>query len=99
MWALLGKLLGGVIGGAGRILPDRDRQNEAQSRINEAEVSGAPSSRLRLWRSFLGWVLSVAFLWELLRPVILHYIPDADLPPSMIKEITTLLLGMLGLGF
>ena len=64
MWALLGKLLGGVIGGVGRILPDRDRQNEAQSRINEAEVSGAPSSRLRLWRSFLGWILTLLFAWE-----------------------------------
>lgn len=45
MWALLGKLLGGVIGGVGRILPDRDRQNEAQSRINETEAGGAPFFR------------------------------------------------------
>ena len=87
MWALLGKLLGGVIGGVGRVLPDRDRQNEAQSRINEAEVSGAPSSRLRLWRSFLGWILTLLF-------------PDwgRSLPPSALDQIMALLLGMLGLG-
>lgn len=72
----------------------------AQSRINEAEVSGAPPSRLRLWRSFLGWALTLAFLWEVMvRPVILTYWPDTPLPPSVLKEITSLLLGMLGLGF
>ena len=48
MWMLLGKLLGGLTGLADRIVPDRNRQNEAQSRINEAEVSGAPASRMRL---------------------------------------------------
>ncbi|MDE7370785.1 MAG: hypothetical protein K2N07_03400 [Desulfovibrio sp.] len=47
-----------------KIFPDRAASREAQSRINEAEVAGAPASRLRLWRSFLGWALSVAFIWE-----------------------------------
>ena len=99
MFSLIKSLFG--IGGKAldKIFPDRAASREAQARINEAEVSGAPASRLRLWRSFLGWVLSIAFLWELVRPVVLHYWPGADLPPSMIKEITTLLLGMLGLGF
>ena len=62
MWMLLGKLLGGLTGLADRIVPDRNRQNEAQSRINEAEVSGAPASRMRLWRSFLGWVLALLYI-------------------------------------
>ena len=82
-----------------KILPDRAASREQQARINEAEISGAPQSRLRLWRSFLGWVLSIGFVWEMVRPVILHYWPQTDLPPSMVKEISTLLLGMLGLGF
>lgn len=64
MWALLGNLLGGITGAVGKILPDRNRQNDAQSRINEAEVGGAPASMLRLWRSFLGWMLSLLFCWE-----------------------------------
>ena len=34
MWALLGNLLGGITGAVGKILPDRNRQNDAQSRIN-----------------------------------------------------------------
>lgn len=82
-----------------KVLPDRAASREQQARINEAEVSGAPQSRLRLWRSFLGWVLSIGFVWEMVRPAILHYWPSANLPPSMAKEIMTLLLGMLGLGF
>lgn len=99
MFGLLKSLFGLGEKAVEKIFPDRAASREAQSRINEAEVSGAPASRLRLWRSFLGWILSLGFLWELLRPVVLHYWPGADLPPSMTKEITTLLLGMLGLGF
>lgn len=99
MLGLLGSLFG--LGGKAldKIFPDRAASRAAQSRINEAEIGGAPASRLRLWRSFLGWALSLAFVWELLRPVIVHYSPDVNLPPSMLKEISTLLLGMLGLGF
>lgn len=99
MFGWIRTLLG--IGGKAldKILPDRAASREQQARINEAEIAGAPQSRLRLWRSFLGWVLSVGFVWEMVRPVVLHYWPTANLPPSMAKEITTLLLGMLGLGF
>ena len=61
MWSFLAKLGGTLLG---KIIPDRSKTNEAQSRINEAEVAGGPASRLRLWRSFLGWVLSLLFAWE-----------------------------------
>ena len=84
---------------ADKIAPDKGKVLEAQSRINEAEVTGAPTSRLRLWRSFLGWVLALVLAWEVVgRPVVLTYWPDAFLPPSMLDEIKTLLLAMLGLG-
>lgn len=99
MFGLIKSLFGLGEKALDKVFPDRAASREAQARINEAEVSGAPASRLRLWRSFLGWVLSIAFLWELVRPIVLHYWPGADLPPSMIKEIMSLLLGMLGLGF
>ena len=42
MWALLGTLIGGITGAVGKMLPDRSKQNEAQSRINEAEINGLP---------------------------------------------------------
>ena len=83
-----------------RLLPDRSKVAENQSAINQAELSGAPASRLRLWRSFLGWVLSLAFAWEVaVRPVISTYWPEVRLPPSVLGEVSRILLGMLGLGF
>lgn len=82
-----------------RILPDKSKINEAQSRINEAEVAGAGYSILRHWRGFLGWVLALVFAWEVVgRTIITTYWPEITLPPSMLREILTLLLGMLGLG-
>jgi len=63
MWRTLGKALGNLARVADRLLSRNERRCEAQSRINESEVSGAPQSRLRLWRSFLGWALSLLFVW------------------------------------
>ncbi len=91
---ILGGLLAKIFD---RALPDKSKSNEAQTRINEAEISGAPASRLRLWRSFLGWILATGFVWEVIgRPIMLTYWPDTVLPPSMLKEILTLLMAMLG---
>ena len=100
MFGWLEAILG--IGGKAldKVFPDRAASREQQSRVNEAEISGAPASRLRLWRSFLGWVLSLVFCWEIVgRSIILTYWPDANLPPSTLKEVMSMLLGMLGLGF
>ncbi|MCL1939945.1 MAG: hypothetical protein FWG04_04725 [Desulfovibrionaceae bacterium] len=84
---------------ANRISPDKSKILEAQARINEAEVAGAPVSHLRLWRSFLGWVLALVLAWEVIgRPVVMTYWPETVLPPSMIGEIRHILLAMLGLG-
>ncbi|SHN70617.1 3TM-type holin [Desulfovibrio litoralis] len=94
---ILGDLLGKI---ADKIAPDKGKIIDGQNRINEAELSGAPASRLRLWRSFLGWVLALVFAWEIVgRPIMATYYPEIILPPSMIKEVSHLLLGMLGLGF
>lgn len=53
----------------------RERQGllAAQIRLNERETENAPSSVLRLWRSFLGWVLALLFCWEV--PVRLLLLP------------------------
>ena len=94
---ILGKTIEKI---AEKISPDKSASRAEQSALNRAELEGAPASRLRLWRSFLGWVLSLLFVWEVVvRTVILTYWPGVKLPPSVLKEITSLLLGMLGLGF
>lgn len=96
-FAFLGDLIGKA---ADKISPDKSKVVEGQNRINEAEVSGAPVSRLRLWRSFLGWVLALVFAWEVIgRPVLVTYFPGVTLPPSALGEVSRLLLGMLGLGW
>ena len=93
---MLGGLLGNILG---KSTADKDKILEAQNRINEKEVEGAPQSILRLWRSFLMWVLSLVFVWEVVaRTLIITYWPDIVLPPSMLKEVMTLLVGGLGLG-
>ena len=94
---VLGTLLDRI---TNRLLPDRSKVADNQCAINQAELSGAPASRLRLWRSFLGWVLALTFAWEVVaRPVISTYWPDVQLPPSVLGEVSRILLGMLGLGF
>lgn len=99
VWSAI-PVLGSLIDKLAGLVPDRGKAAENQARINEQEVSGAPDSRLRLWRSFLGWCLSLCFLWEVMvRPVIVTYWPDATLPPSVLGEVSHLLLGMLGMGF
>ena len=83
-----------------KISPDKSASRAEQVGLDRAELEGAPPSRLRLWRSFLGWVLALCFAWEaVLRPVLVTYWPRAVLPPPMLEAVQTLLLGMLGLGF
>lgn len=75
----------------------------AQIRLNEQESARGPSSMLRLWRSFLGWVLALLFCWEvpvrlLLLPLLAPQCLDR-LPPPVLDQILSLLAGMLGLPF
>ena len=100
MLGALGKLIGSTLGLVlGRISVDKDMVAQGQQRANEAEISGAPVSPLRLWRGFLGWVLSLLFVWEVVgRSIITTYWPDVKLPPSVLEEIGSLLMGMLGMG-
>lgn len=96
-FGFLGKIFTTV---ADRIAPEKSKVVEGQNRANEAEISGAPVSLLRLWRGFLGWVLALVFAWEVVgRGIMLTYWPDTKLPPSALQDIMTLLLGMLGLGW
>ena len=66
-------------------------------------VSEQTDTVLRLWRSFLGWVLALLFCWEvpvrlLLLPLLAPDLLD-DLPPPALDQILGLLAGMLGLPF
>jgi hypothetical protein len=86
--------------GMDKLWPDKSKAREQQTALNAEELKGAPSSKLRLWRSFLGWALALCFVWEvMLRPSIVTYWPHLTLPPSMLEEVCKLLLFMLGGAF
>lgn len=86
--------------GVDKIWPDKSKAREQQTALNQEELKGAPTSKLRLWRSFLGWALALCFVWEVVvRPVIVTYWPSVTLPPSMLEEVCKLLLFMLGGAF
>ena len=86
--------------GMDKIWPDKSKAREQQTALNTEELKGAPPSRLRLWRSFLGWSLALCFVWEvMIRPVLVTYWPNLTLPPSMLEEVCKLLLFMLGGAF
>lgn len=70
LWSAI-PVLGSLLDKLGKLIPDRGKVADNQAWINEQEVEGAPASRLRLWRSFLGWCLSLCFVWEVMvRPII-----------------------------
>lgn len=86
--------------GVDKIWPDKSKAREQQTALNAEELKGAPQSKLRLWRSALGWALLVCFVWEvMIRPVLVTYWPTLTLPPSMLEEVCKLLLFMLGGAF
>jgi hypothetical protein len=86
--------------GVDKIWPDKSKAREQQTALNAEELKGAPPSRLRLWRSALGWALLICFVWEvMIRPVLVTYWPNITLPPSMLEEVCKLLLFMLGGAF
>jgi hypothetical protein len=90
-------MLGRVID---RIFPDKSKCREQQATLNNVELQGAPPSRLRLWRSFLGWTLSLLFVWETTgRAIVATYWPDVLLPPSTLEVVIQMLLLMLGGAF
>ena len=100
-WLSSVPVLGGILEkGMDKLFPDKAESRKQQAEINKAELEGAPPSRLRLWRSFLGWVLALCFVWEVMvRPVLVTYWPNLTLPPSMLEEVCKLLLFMLGGAF
>ena len=87
-------LIDGILNFGGKIMgkvwPDRAASREQQSQINQAEISGAPTSKLRLWRSLLGCGLTVAFLWEVRAGAAAEMLPElrgSDDPLQRQKKI------------
>ena len=75
--------------------------NKAQLEVNKVEAG--QSGLLSRWRSFLGWTISIAFGYHYIMQPFLLFILSAfgivvELPQFDMDTMTTILLGMLGLG-
>jgi len=75
-------------------------QNQAQIDQQEAQ---SPSLFVSGWRPFIGWVCGAAFAYHyVLQPLLAFAIANAGghvaLPSFDMQELTTVLMGMLGLG-
>ena len=73
----------------------------AQTNIDTAEAQS--SDPLQHWRGGLGWVCAFGYAWNfVLQPLIVAgaaiYGKPLPLPPLDISQLSTLTLGMLGLG-
>jgi len=77
--------------------------NNAQSEINKIEA-GSTSLFVSGWRPFIGWICGSALLYNyILMPFIVYWMtafyPDVPGMPALdVGELSTILLGMLGLG-
>lgn len=101
MWNLLATLGAKLIG---KVLPDRSENNKAQHTLNAKEIEGAPPSKARNWRAYLGLSLTLLFVWEVgvIRIVVPLWFPEKQeqfMAVSQLDHIMTLLLGLLGIGF
>jgi hypothetical protein len=74
----------------------------AQASVNAAEAA-SPSLFVAGWRPFIGWVCGVAFAYHYVAQPFLAFLMAASgravpLPVFDMEAMTTLLIGMLGLG-
>ena len=75
--------------------------NKAQLEVNKVEAG--QEGLLVRWRPFLGWVLSLAFAYHfVLQPFLIFILASfgktIELPVFNMETLTTVLMGMLGLG-
>ena len=76
--------------------------NLAQVEVNKVEAA-SQSMFVAGWRPFVGWTCGVALLYHFLLLPLLHFILKAsgvevDLPEFDFSHLSTILMGMLGLG-
>ncbi len=76
--------------------------DQAQANVNAAEAA-SPSMFVAGWRPFIGWVCGVAFTYHYVLQPFLAFVYAAQghpivLPEFDMESMTTVLIGMLGLG-
>jgi hypothetical protein len=96
----------------GKVWPDKSAQEQqqlaavlsmvqGQMAINQAEAANADP--LEHWRGGLGWVCVLGYFWNFFAEPVSNAVSVAvghplNLPPMDLGQLSTLTLGMLGLG-
>ena len=106
---IVGKLIDKVTDNVDRFTLDKEEKakliteiNKAQLEVNKVEA-GHTSKFVSGWRPFTGWVCSVAMAYHfILQPLLTFFLytfgNEVVLPTFDMTTLTTVLLGMLGLG-
>ncbi len=95
-----------------KIWPDKSQQEQQQLAAVLAMVQGqmaidqaeaASTDSLQHWRGGLGWVCVMGYFWNFVGEPLTNAVSQAlgdplNLPPLDIGQLSTLTLGMLGLG-
>ena len=77
--------------------------DQMQADINKAEAT-SPNIFVSGWRPFIGWVCGFAFAYHfVLQPILAFIIANTnsgtvELPSFVMRELSTILMGILGLG-
>ena len=106
---IVGKLIDKVTDNVDRFTLDKEEKakliaeiNKAQLEVNKVEA-GHTSKFVSGWRPFTGWVCSVAMAYHFILQPLLTFVlytfgNEVVLPTFDMTTLTTVLLGMLGLG-
>ena len=106
---IVGKLIDKVTDNVDRFTLDKEEKakliteiNKAQLEVNKVEA-GHTSKFVSGWRPFTGWVCSVAMAYHFILQPLLTFVlytfgNEVVLPTFDMGTLTTVLLGMLGLG-
>ena len=81
-----------------KLTVNKDKVLEAQAELRKMELENSPSSYLKLWMGFLGWVLSLYLVFALIiRPLLVFYFPEIPVPEMPLDDVFAIIMGMLGL--
>ena len=106
---VVGKIIDKVAGHVDKFTLDKEEKAQLIQEINKAQIevnkveAGSTNLFVSGWRPFVGWTCGVALCYHfVLQPFLLFLLHSfgyqVDLPVFDMTTLTTILLGMLGLG-
>ena len=106
---VVGKIIDKVAGHVDKFTLDKEEKAQLIQEINKAQIevnkveAGSSSLFVSGWRPFIGWTCGVALCYHfILQPFLMFVLLSAgksmELPVFQMETLTTILMGLLGLG-